>query len=51
MAQCPRCKGSGKCTVCDGEGYDKKAVFKSDCTACDPKGSGNCSRCRGRGNV
>jgi DnaJ-class molecular chaperone len=50
MATCPRCNGSGKCQVCKGYGKGG-AIVTYECKACDPPGSGNCSRCRGKGTV
>ena len=53
METCPSCKGSGKCSVCDGDG---KMSDGSKCKKCF--GSGKCSekspsgyRCHGTGEV
>ncbi|MEA1954037.1 MAG: hypothetical protein U9O24_06560 [Campylobacterota bacterium] len=53
METCPACKGSGKCTYCEGTG---KYSDGNDCKQCH--GSGKCSektpagyRCHGTGEV
>ncbi len=51
MAECGKCKGSGNCTVCKGEGKEHGVLFDADCIHCRPKGSGNCSNCGGSGRA
>ena len=50
MATCGRCRGSGKCQVCDGRGKTG-GFFTATCSACTPKGSGKCDRCKGTGHA
>lgn len=49
--QCPRCVGTGRCSVCQGRGYfvAMGSGEKRVCRTC--AGSGKCQTCGGRGRV
>lgn len=45
---CLQCRGTGKCSHCDGTGQDYNThYYNHNCVAC--KGSGKCHRCKGTG--
>lgn len=48
MAECKGCKGTGKCTTCDGKGKVYGFFGDTPCTKC--KG-GNCTVCSGKGKT
>lgn len=47
--RCPSCHGSGKCTMCNGNGWYRFNGGIYDCAGC--RQSGRCQTCYGRGEV
>jgi len=52
--KCEECGGTGKCSRCDGSGYEEHGLFglgliEEYCTKCN--GTGECSICRGTGKI
>lgn len=49
--KCPRCKGSGVCTMCKGQGSLRSSITdeKTKCPKC--QGTGDCKKCKGTGQV
>lgn len=49
--KCPKCKGSGICTMCKGQGFLLSSITdeKVKCPKC--QGTGNCRKCKGTGQV
>lgn len=46
VKECKGCKGTGKCTTCNGRGR-MGGLYDEKCKKCG--GTGNCTACRGTG--